>query len=50
GMPKEDARNALHVEQRLFTNLLEEVGDVVAQKELIRLKSFSAALSDEEKT
>jgi len=50
GMPKEEARTRLYLENlRLFTSLLELVDEVVQEKEFIKLKGFAAALSDEDK-
>jgi len=45
GMPKEELRTHLKIEPRLFGNLLTSVKDIIAEKELVRLATFKAALS-----
>jgi selenocysteine-specific elongation factor len=45
GMPKEELRAAFTIEQRLFSNLIASLKDVVIEKELIRLSTFKVALS-----
>jgi selenocysteine-specific elongation factor len=49
GMPKEELR-ALFKELKLFDGLITLVNDVVMEKEIVRLKTFSAVLSQEEET
>jgi selenocysteine-specific elongation factor len=45
GMPKEELRAKLNIEPRLFSNLLTSLKDIVIEKELVRLATFSVALS-----
>jgi selenocysteine-specific elongation factor len=49
GMPKEEARERLKVEQGIFNFLAEEVQDVAIQRDLIALKSFRSAVTDDDK-
>lgn len=49
GMQKEEARVRLHVPYKTFHSLLEMVPGVLMDKDAIALRSFSAALSDEDK-
>jgi len=49
GMSKEELRVELHVEPKIFSNMLGAVADVVVEQDIIRLKSFRAAASDEDK-
>ena len=48
GMPKEEARVRLKAEYRSFSMLLDMVKEVLADADIIMLKGFSAAVSDEE--
>jgi selenocysteine-specific elongation factor len=50
GMLKEELRAQFNVDARLFGNLLATVKDVVAEKELVRLATFSVALSQVDET
>jgi len=50
GMPKEELRAHLKIEPRLFGNLLAYVKDIVGEKELVRLATFKAALSQVDET
>ena len=45
GMSKEELRGGLNIEPRLFSNLITSFEDVVTEKELVRLATFSVALS-----
>lgn len=50
GMPKEEVRNQLRIDPRMFNFILSGMEGVVAEKDLLRLKDFSIALtSGEEK-
>lgn len=49
GIAKEEVRARLNMEQRVFGNLLVSIDDVVVDKDILRLKSFAAAASDEDK-
>ena len=44
GMPIEELRAALRADQKIFAGLLPRVPELVQEKDLIRLKSFQAAL------
>jgi selenocysteine-specific elongation factor len=48
GMPKEEVRNTLKIDPRLFNFLLSGLGNVVVEKDLIRLRDFKIALSSSE--
>jgi selenocysteine-specific elongation factor len=50
GMPKEELKAHLKIEPRLFGNLLTSVKDIVGEKELVRLATFKAALSQVDET
>jgi len=50
GMPKEELRGMLNMELKLFTALLTSLKDVVIEKEIIRLKTFSTVLSQAEES
>jgi len=50
GMPKEELRALFNMELKLFDGLITLVNDVVMEKEIVRLKTFSAVLSQEEET
>jgi selenocysteine-specific elongation factor len=50
GMLKEELRANLNIEPRLFGNLLSSFKDIVLDKEVIRLATFRAALSQVDKT
>ncbi len=45
GMPKEEVRTLLNSDPRLFNFLLTSVRDVIVDKDLLRLKDFTIALS-----
>jgi selenocysteine-specific elongation factor len=50
GMPKEELRVTLNMEPKLFTGLITLLKDVVIEKEIIRLKTFSTVLSQAEES
>jgi selenocysteine-specific elongation factor len=50
GMSKEELRAAFKIDPRLFSGLIASLNDVVMEKEIIRLKSFSTVLSQAEET
>jgi selenocysteine-specific elongation factor len=50
GMPKEELRVKLTVEPRLFSGLITSLKDVIMEKEIIRLRTFSTVLSQAEET
>jgi selenocysteine-specific elongation factor len=50
GMLKEELRAALNIEPRLFGNLITSLKDVIIEKELVRLSTFKAALSQVDET
>jgi selenocysteine-specific elongation factor len=50
GMLKEELRANLNIEPRLFGNLLSSFKDIVLDKEVIRLATFRAALSQVDET
>jgi selenocysteine-specific elongation factor len=50
GMPKEELRVSLNIEPRLFSGLITLLNDVVLEKEIIRLRTFSTVLSQAEET
>lgn len=45
GMPKEEVRALLNIDPRLFNFLLTSLGDVIVDKDLLRLREFKVALS-----
>ncbi len=45
GMAKEEVRNHLNVDTKLFNFLLTSLKDVIVDKDLLRLKTFTVALS-----
>jgi selenocysteine-specific elongation factor len=45
GMPKEEVRALLNIDPRLYNFLLAALGEVVVDKDLLRLKEFKVALS-----
>jgi selenocysteine-specific elongation factor len=45
GMPKEEAKTTIKMEPRIFNSLVELLDDVVVEKEVLRLKTFTVALS-----
>lgn len=49
GIPKEEARERLKVDQHVFSALAEMVEEVSVQRDLIALKGFSAAVTDVDK-
>ena len=50
GMPKEELRVMLKMEPKLFTGLIISLKDVVIDKEIVRLKTFSTVLSEAEES
>ena len=50
GMLKEELRANLNIEPRFFSNLITSLKDVVIEKELVRLATFSVALSQVDET
>jgi selenocysteine-specific elongation factor len=50
GMPKEELRVMLKMEPKLFTGLTISLKDVVIDKEIVRLKTFSTVLSEAEES
>jgi selenocysteine-specific elongation factor len=50
GMPKEEVRNQLRIDPRTFNFILSGLEDVVTEKNLLRLKDFSIALTSSEET
>jgi selenocysteine-specific elongation factor len=50
GMPKEEIRTLLKADQKLFNFLLPGFKNVIAEKDLIRMKDFKIALSGSEET
>jgi selenocysteine-specific elongation factor len=50
GMSKEELRAAFKIDPRLFSGLIASLNDVVMEREIIRLKSFSTVLSQAEET
>lgn len=50
GMPKEELRVKLNIEPRLFSGLITSLKDVVMEKDIIRLRTFSTVLSQAEET
>lgn len=50
GMPKEELRAAFKIDSRLFGGLIASLNDIVMEKEIIRLKTFSTVLSQAEET
>lgn len=49
GMPKEEIRAQLKVEQKIFNSLVGSMKDVVSDKDLLRSASFKATLSEVDK-
>jgi selenocysteine-specific elongation factor len=49
GMPKEELRAQLRIPPRTFNSLVASLDEVVGEKDLVRLKAFTAALSDADK-
>ena len=45
GMPKEEVRTLLNIDSRLFNFLLSSLKDVIVDKDLLRMKEFTVALS-----
>lgn len=50
GMPKEEIRNTLKVDPRLFNFVLSTMKDIAVERNLIRLKDFRVSLSTGEET
>jgi selenocysteine-specific elongation factor len=46
GMSKEELRGALRMEPRMFNSMVQALGEVAVEKDILRLKSFKAAASD----
>ncbi|RJQ40486.1 MAG: selenocysteine-specific translation elongation factor [Nitrospiraceae bacterium] len=49
GMPKEEIRAQVKIEQKIFNSLLNAMKDVVIDKDLLRLSSFRVSLSEVDK-
>ncbi len=49
GMSKEEMRAGLRMESRVFSALVESLGEVSVEKDLLRLKAFRASVSDADK-
>lgn len=50
GISKEEIRNELHIDDpRVFTDLLSAIPEIVVDKDLLRHRDFSAAVSDAER-
>jgi selenocysteine-specific elongation factor len=49
GMSKEELRGALRMEPRIFAGMVSALSEVTVEKDLLRLRSFKAAASDEDK-
>lgn len=50
GMLKEELRAKFNIEPRLFGNLIASVKDIITEKEIVRLATFRAALSEVDET
>jgi selenocysteine-specific elongation factor len=50
GMPKEEVRNQLRIEPKIFNFILSGLENVVTEKDLLRLKEFRIALTSSEET
>ncbi len=50
GMPKEEVRNQLRIEPRIFNFILSGLENVATEKNLLRLKEFRIALTSSEET
>lgn len=50
GMPKEEVRNQLRIDPRMFNFILSGLEGVVTEKDLLRLKEFSIALTSSEES
>ena len=50
GMPKEEVRNQLRIDPRIFNFILSGMETVVTDKNILRLKDFSIALTSSEET
>jgi len=50
GMGKEELRGELHIEGRIFGGLVSLISDVLAEKEILRLRSFGPALTGVDET
>jgi selenocysteine-specific elongation factor len=50
GMSKEELKVKLNMEPKLFTGLITSLKDVVTEKEIVRLKTFSTVLSQAEES
>jgi len=50
GMPKEELRAQLHMDQKIFNKMITAINEVSSEKDIIRLKIFSAALSTADET
>ncbi len=50
GMPKEELRGTLRMEPKIFAGMISALDEVSVEKDLLRLKSFKAAVSEEDKS
>jgi selenocysteine-specific elongation factor len=50
GMPKEEVRNQLRIDPRMFNFILSGLNGIVVEKNLLRLKDFRIALTSSEET
>lgn len=50
GMPKEELKTYLRIEQKIFNSLINSLKDVVIDKEVIRSAGFKVALSEADET
>lgn len=50
GMPKEELRATLRMDPKIFSQMVGSLGDVIVDRDTLRLKSFKAAVSDDEKS
>ncbi|MCC6347660.1 MAG: SelB C-terminal domain-containing protein, partial [Nitrospirales bacterium] len=45
GMPKEEVKAGIRIDQKVFNHLVERVEEVVVDREMLRLRNFQVALS-----
>lgn len=45
GLPKEELRAQLNMDQKVFNNIIKAMNDIAVEKEVIRLKTFNISLS-----
>lgn len=50
GMPKEELRATLRMDPKIFSPMLSSLEEVSVEKDLLRLRSFKAAVSEEDKS